>query len=54
MPPEQRVHGTMASIAVAIARGAVHMVRVHDVRAAVETVTIADAILGASAPSAGV
>jgi dihydropteroate synthase len=52
-PPEQRVHGTMASIAVAIARGAADIVRVHDVRAAVETVALADAILGTAAPSPG-
>ncbi|MHB1318495.1 MAG: dihydropteroate synthase [Anaerolineae bacterium] len=52
-PPEERIHGTMASIAVAIARGAAHIVRVHDVRAAVETVRIADAVLGTAAPSVG-
>ncbi|HEX8635265.1 MAG TPA: dihydropteroate synthase [Pyrinomonadaceae bacterium] len=42
-PPEQRLHGTMASVTAAILAGA-HIVRVHDVRAAVETARIADAI----------
>jgi dihydropteroate synthase len=38
-----RLHGTMASITAAVLHGA-HIVRVHDVKAAVETVRIADAI----------
>ncbi|HEY0082609.1 MAG TPA: dihydropteroate synthase, partial [Pyrinomonadaceae bacterium] len=42
-PVEQRLHGTMASVTAAILGGA-HLVRVHDVRAAVETARIADAI----------
>ncbi len=42
-PPEQRLHGTMASVTAAILGGA-DIVRVHDVRAAVETARIADAI----------
>jgi dihydropteroate synthase len=42
-PPEQRLHGTMASVTAAILGGA-HVVRVHDVRAAFETARIADAI----------
>ncbi|HEV2882674.1 MAG TPA: dihydropteroate synthase [Pyrinomonadaceae bacterium] len=42
-PPERRLHGTMASVTAAILGGA-HIVRVHDVRAAVETARIADAI----------
>jgi dihydropteroate synthase len=42
-PPAERLHGTMASVAAAILRGA-HVVRVHDVRAAVETARVADAI----------
>jgi dihydropteroate synthase len=42
-PVEDRLHGTMASVAAAVLRGA-SIVRVHDVRAAVETVRIADAI----------
>lgn len=42
-PPERRLHGTMASVTAAILGGA-HIIRVHDVRAAVETARIADAI----------
>ncbi|HLL13902.1 MAG TPA: dihydropteroate synthase [Pyrinomonadaceae bacterium] len=42
-PPERRLHGTMASVTAAILGGA-HIVRVHDVRATVETARIADAI----------
>jgi dihydropteroate synthase len=42
-PADRRLHGTMASVAATILRGA-HVVRVHDVRAAVETVRVADAI----------
>lgn len=44
-PAPDRLHGTMASITTAVLRGA-HIVRVHDVKAAVETVRIADAING--------
>ena len=39
----QRLHGTMASVTAAILKGA-HIVRVHDVRAGVETARVADAI----------
>jgi len=46
-PVTDRLHGTMASIAAAVLRGA-HIVRVHDVKAAVETVRVADAIKWAS------
>jgi dihydropteroate synthase len=42
-PVNKRIHGTMASVAAAVFKGA-QIVRVHDVRAAVETVRIADAI----------
>jgi dihydropteroate synthase len=42
-PVNKRVHGTMASVTAAVLGGA-SIVRVHDVRAAVETVKIADAI----------
>ena len=42
-PTTDRLYGTMASITAAVLRGA-HIVRVHDVKAAVETVRIADAI----------
>jgi dihydropteroate synthase len=39
----ERLHGTMATVTAAILHGA-HIVRVHDVRAAVETVRVADAV----------
>ena len=42
-PVNKRVHGTMASVAAAVLLGA-SIVRVHDVRAAIETVRVADAI----------
>ncbi len=42
-PIGERLHGTMATVTAAVLRGA-HVARVHDVKAAVETVRIADAI----------
>jgi dihydropteroate synthase len=42
-PAHERLYGTMATVTAAILRGA-HIVRVHDVTAAVETVRVADAI----------
>ena len=42
-PVAERLHGTMATVTAAILGGA-HIVRVHDVRAAVETARVADAI----------
>ncbi|PYS70811.1 MAG: dihydropteroate synthase [Acidobacteria bacterium] len=42
-PPDERLHGTMATVTAAILAGA-HIVRVHDVKAAVETVRVADAL----------
>ena len=45
-PVDQRLHGTMATVAAAVLGGA-HIVRVHDVRAAVETVRVVDAIKNA-------
>jgi dihydropteroate synthase len=39
----ERLHGTMATVTAAILRGA-HIVRVHDVRAAVETARVAEEI----------
>ena len=42
-PTEERLHGTMATITTAILRGA-HIVRVHDVNAAVQTIRVSDAI----------
>jgi dihydropteroate synthase len=42
-PAEERLQGTMATVTAAVLRGA-HIVRVHDVRATVETVRVADAL----------
>ena len=42
-PAEDRLHGTMATITAAILRGA-HIVRVHDVKAAAETIRVAESI----------
>ena len=50
-PPEARLYGTLASTT-ALALKGVHIVRVHDVRPAVEAVKIADAILRAQEPKA--
>jgi dihydropteroate synthase len=43
-PPDQRMEGTAASVALAIAAGA-DIVRVHDVAAMVRTVRVADGIV---------
>jgi dihydropteroate synthase len=42
-PSDQRLNGTIATIAAAVMKGA-HIVRVHDVKAATETVKVIDAI----------
>lgn len=42
-PSDGRLHGTMATVTAAILKGA-HLVRVHDVRATVETLRVAEAI----------
>ena len=42
-PADERLHGTMATVTAAVLHGA-HIVRVHDVKAVVETVRVADAI----------
>jgi dihydropteroate synthase len=42
-PADQRLYGTIASITASVLKGA-HIVRVHDVKAAVEAVKVADAI----------
>jgi len=42
-PADQRLHGTIASVVASVLNGA-HIVRVHDVKAAVEAVRIADAV----------
>lgn len=46
-PTEERLHGTMATVTAAVLKGA-HIVRVHDVRAALETALVADAIRAAT------
>ncbi len=46
-PVEERLHGTMASTAAAVLKGA-DLVRVHDVKAAVETIKTIDAIKAAT------
>jgi len=43
-PPQERLHGTLAAIVASVLQGA-HVVRVHDVSAAVEAVKVADEIL---------
>jgi dihydropteroate synthase len=47
LPPEQRLHGTLATVVASVLKAA-HIVRVHDVRPAIEAVRIADAILSSS------
>ena len=42
-PAEDRLHGTMATITAAILNGA-HIVRVHDIKAAVETIRVSEAL----------
>jgi dihydropteroate synthase len=42
-PPEQRLEGTLATVALAIAQGA-DLVRVHDVAQVVPAVRVADGI----------
>jgi len=42
-PPDDRLHGTIASVVASVLKGA-HIVRVHDVKAAVDAVRIADAV----------
>lgn len=43
IPADRRLHGTMATVTAAILNGA-HIIRVHDVAAAIETARVADAI----------
>jgi dihydropteroate synthase len=42
-PVEERLHGSLATLTAAVLKGA-HIVRVHDVKPAVETVRVADAL----------
>ncbi len=48
-PPDARLHGSLAAMVASILQGA-HIVRVHDVKPAVEAAAIADAVLAATAP----
>jgi dihydropteroate synthase len=43
-PPEERLYGTLATVVASVLQGA-HIVRVHDVKPAVEAVKVADEIL---------
>ena len=49
LPPEERLEGTLALVALSAAAG-VAMVRVHDVRAAVRTVRMVEAVRGTRPP----
>jgi dihydropteroate synthase len=49
LPPEDRLYGSLAAMVISILRGA-HIVRVHDVRAAVEAAAVADAVLNSVSP----
>jgi dihydropteroate synthase len=48
-PADQRLFGTIATITASVLKGA-HIVRVHDVKAAVEAIKVADAIKRLSLP----
>jgi dihydropteroate synthase len=44
LPPEQRLYGTLATVVTSVLQGA-HIVRVHDVRPALEAARVADAVI---------
>jgi len=48
-PPEERLHASMASLTAAVLKGA-HIVRVHDIKAAVESARAADVIRSEARP----
>lgn len=50
-PADQRLYGTIASVTASVLNGA-HIVRVHDVKAAVETVKVAETIRMSVPPAA--
>jgi dihydropteroate synthase len=54
VPPNERLYGTLATVVASVLAGA-HIVRVHDVKPAIDAVAVADAILsgGASVKSRG-
>ena len=47
LPPGERLYGSIAAMVTSILKGA-HIVRVHDVRPAVEAAAVADAVLGST------
>lgn len=51
-PPEQRLYGTLATVTASVLQG-VHIVRVHDVKAAVDAVKVADALSAYPEPPEG-
>ncbi len=51
LPPDERLEGSLALVALAVKAGA-HVVRVHDVRASARVVRMTEAVLGRSAPAA--
>lgn len=51
LPPEERLEGTLALVALSVAKGA-SIVRVHDVEPAVRTVSMTRAVMGEMAPAA--
>jgi dihydropteroate synthase len=53
VPVNERLFGTVATITASVLEGA-HIVRVHDVKAAVEAVAVADEILRAAPPGLAV
>ena len=53
LPPDERLEGTLALVALSVAAGA-SIVRVHDVRATVRTVRMVEAVLGTRPPVAPV
>ena len=53
VPPEQRLEGTLALVALAVAKGAA-LVRVHDVAPTVRVVHTVEAVMGLRAPEAPV
>jgi dihydropteroate synthase len=46
-PPQERLHGTLATVVASVVQGT-HIVRVHDVKPAVEAVKVADEVLSQS------
>jgi dihydropteroate synthase len=49
-PPTERLYGSLAAMVASILHGA-HIVRVHDVKPAMEAAVVADEVLAASGPS---